>query len=64
MLQCNSVAGIKKAIKLVKTMQHRNNATIQQCYRNQRITKAIKLVKQSNAATMLHCNSATGITQQ
>ena len=45
-------------------MQRCNNATIQQCYRNQRITKAIKLVEQSNTATMLQCNSATGIKKQ
>ena len=47
-----------------------NKATLQQCYTatvlqelsNSKNNKVI--VKQSNAATMLQCNSSTGIKQQ
>ena len=46
-----------------------NKTTLQQCYnatvlQELRNSKTIKFIKQSNVATMLQCNSATGIKKQ
>ena len=63
MLHCNSPTEIKKnKEKQIESMQYYNNATLQQCHRDQE-KKKYKL-KHYNVVTLLHCNSATEIAKK